>query len=115
MSVHYNLHAFEYSCMGSLYASDELRELFIVLDLTLDTCLQLDRIGPHHLRQVERGFLVFHHPCLHVINNNMQVRQDACSSSTSLMPFIEMDECLMHGTKLRVQHSYNCVKGQYFI
>lgn len=96
MCAHHNIHTLEYTCIGILQFSDELRELFIVMGLTLDACLQLDQSGLHYLRQVKQGSLVSHHPCLHVINNNMHVQQDTCSSSTSLLPSIEMDNCFMH-------------------
>ena len=48
MCVHNNIHAFEYPSMGSLQTSDELQEFFIVPDLTLDPCLQLDHSRLHH-------------------------------------------------------------------
>ena len=44
MCLH-NIHASEYPCMGNLQASDELREFFIVTDLTLYLCLQINCSG----------------------------------------------------------------------
>ena len=73
MCAHQNMHTLLYTCMGSLYTSDEVRELFIVLDLTSNRCLQLDYTVLHHLRQVKWGSLVSHRPCLHVINSNIHV------------------------------------------
>lgn len=113
--THNDIHSFEHICTQSLQTGDELQEFLIDPNLTPNACLQVYRLELHHLWQMKWGSFVSHCQCLHAVNNNVHICQDACSPSIMLFSTVEMDNCLMHGNESRIQHLLDCFEGHYFI